>query len=139
MVGIPGGKESPLVKELVDASRASGDKLDFAAGKGDDPDALATAFVMDSQQYPFFQAEVYHQVPTEQHLLSSSPLFCPRRDRLRHPHPHPHPCSQFHDGFKFDENYPNNYNELAGKLLKQGAVVDQGCPNGLLGIGIAGL
>jgi peptide methionine sulfoxide reductase MsrA len=106
LVGIPGGKSSPLAKELVAASQANGDKLDFAFGKGDDPDARAVTFVMDTAAYPFYQAEVYHQ---------------------------------FHDGFKFDENYPSSYNDLGRRLLKAGRVVDQGCPNGMLGIGVAGL
>ena len=106
VVGIPGGKASPLVKELIEASKASGDKLDFAMGKGDDPDALATAFVMDSTAFPFYQGEVYHQ---------------------------------FHDGFNWGEDYPQSYNGLTAKLYKAGAVADQGCPNGMLGIGIAGL
>ena len=61
LVGIPGGTKSPLAKALVEASIATGDKLDFAAGKGDDPDARALAFVMDTAAYPFYQAEPYHQ------------------------------------------------------------------------------
>jgi hypothetical protein len=61
---------------------------------------------MDTNTFPFYQAEPYHQ---------------------------------FHDGFKFDENYPNSYNGLANALLKQGRIVDLGCPNGMIGIGIAGL
>ena len=36
LVGIPGGVNSPLSKELVAASIAEDDKLDFAMGKGDD-------------------------------------------------------------------------------------------------------
>jgi len=39
LVGIPGGLSSPLAKQLVDTSVKFGDKLDFAKGKGDDPDA----------------------------------------------------------------------------------------------------
>lgn len=106
VVGVPGGKDSPLIKELIAASKAGGDKLDFAAGKGDDPDKRALAFIMDTKQFPAYQAEVYHQ---------------------------------FHDGFNFDENYPDSYNKITNTLLKTRAVVDQGCPNGMLGIGIAGL
>ena len=61
LVGVPGGAKGPYSKALVDASIATGDKLDFAAGKGDDPDARAVAFVMDSTAFPFYQAEPYHQ------------------------------------------------------------------------------
>ena len=106
VVGLPGGTKSPLAQAVVKASIANGDKLDFANGKGDDPDARAVAFIMDTNTFPFYQAEPYHQ---------------------------------FHDGFKFDENYPNSYNGLANALLKQGRIVDLGCPNGMIGIGIAGL
>lgn len=38
LVGIPGGKTSPLAEKLVKASLKTGDKLDFAVGKGDDKD-----------------------------------------------------------------------------------------------------
>ena len=46
---------------------------------------------------------------------------------------------QFHDGFNLDENYPASYNRLARELVATGGVVDSGCPNGLLGVGIGGL
>lgn len=106
VVGIPGGSKSPLAKVLIDASSKTGDKLDFAAGKGDDPDARAVAFVMDSNAFPFYQAEPYHQ---------------------------------FHDGFAWGEDYPNSYNNLAKAQVKAKTVLDTGCPNGLVGLGIAGL
>lgn len=61
LVGVPGGSASPYAATLVEASKRTGDKLDFARGKGDDPDARATAFVMDSTKYPFYVAEQYHQ------------------------------------------------------------------------------
>jgi hypothetical protein len=61
LVGIPGGTSSPLITQLIDVSKVNGDKLDFAKGKGDDPDARALCFVMDINEYPFFVAEQYHQ------------------------------------------------------------------------------
>jgi len=61
LVGVPGGVSSDLAKALVAASQAAGDKLDFARGKGDDPDAPAVAFVMDTSVHPFYVAEQYHQ------------------------------------------------------------------------------
>ena len=106
VVGIPGGAKSPLAKVLVEASAKNGDKLDFASGKGDDPDARAVAFVMDSTAFPFYQGEPYHQ---------------------------------FHDGFAWGEDYPNSYNSLAKAQIKAKVVQDTGCPNGMLGVGIAGL
>jgi len=106
LVGVPGGSKGPYAKALIEASQSTGDKLDFASGKGDDADVRALAFVMDSSAFPFYQAEPYHQ---------------------------------FHDGFNWGEDYPNTYNKLAQAFVKQGAVKDTGCPNGLVGLGIAGL
>jgi len=61
LVGFPGGAKSDYAKLLVDASIATGDKLDFAFGKGDDKDARKTSFVMDTAKFPFYVAEQYHQ------------------------------------------------------------------------------
>jgi hypothetical protein len=41
--------------------------------------------------------------------------------------------------FNFGENYPNEYNNLASKLAKDGTLGVSQCPNGLLGIGALGL
>jgi peptide methionine sulfoxide reductase MsrA len=106
LVGFPGGSKSPLANTLVEASKKQGDKLDFAVGKGDDPDKPQISFVMDSEKYPFYLGEAYHQ---------------------------------FHDGFAFGEDYPREYNGITGKLIKQKALADAGCPNGMFGVGIAGL
>ena len=61
LVGIPGGAKGEYAKILVDASIATGDKLDFGIGKGNDKDARKTSFVMDTAQFPFYVAEQYHQ------------------------------------------------------------------------------
>lgn len=61
LVGIPGGKSSALAELLVKASVATGDKLDFAVGKGDDRDLPKVSFIMDTAEYPSFVAEQYHQ------------------------------------------------------------------------------
>ena len=71
VVGIPGGVESKYAKILVETSMKNGDKLDFAKGKGgvgsgnngvgSDSDARGLVFVMDSNEYPFYVAEQYHQ------------------------------------------------------------------------------
>lgn len=106
LVGLPGGVKSDLSKQLVETSTQNGDKLDFAKGKGDDADARALAFIMDTAQFPFYVAEQYHQ---------------------------------FHDGFNLGENYPAQYNGLAGKLAKEGTLGSSACPNGLIGIGALGL
>ena len=62
LVGLPGGVESQYAKQLVEiSSKQGGDKLDFAKGKGDDPDRRALVFVMDTSEFPFHVAERYHQ------------------------------------------------------------------------------
>jgi peptide methionine sulfoxide reductase MsrA len=61
VVGLPGGVQSKHAQQLVEASTANGDKLDFAKGKGDDPDRRALVFVMDTADFPFHVAEQYHQ------------------------------------------------------------------------------
>ena len=61
LVGIPGGVKSNYAQQLVQVSQANGDKLDFAKGKGDDPDARALCFIMDTAEFPFYVAEQYHQ------------------------------------------------------------------------------
>eukprot|EP00585_Thalassiosira_rotula_P012974 CAMPEP_0196132692 /NCGR_PEP_ID=MMETSP0910-20130528/2202_1 /TAXON_ID=49265 /ORGANISM="Thalassiosira rotula, Strain GSO102" /LENGTH=322 /DNA_ID=CAMNT_0041392317 /DNA_START=74 /DNA_END=1042 /DNA_ORIENTATION=- len=61
VVGIPGGKSSPLAESLVKASLKTGDKLDFAVGKGDDRDLAKVSFIMDTADFPAFGAEQYHQ------------------------------------------------------------------------------
>lgn len=61
VIGLPGGKTSPLAASLVKASVAAGDKLDFAIGKGSDDDKPKVSFIMDTATFPFFVAEQYHQ------------------------------------------------------------------------------
>jgi len=61
LVGVPGGKDSIYAKLIVKASIATGDKLDFAAGKGDDKDVPKVSFIMDTNSFPFFKGEKYHQ------------------------------------------------------------------------------
>lgn len=61
LVGVPGGAESACARQLVRASEAAGDKLNFAAGKGDDMDARALVWIMDTAAFPFFEAEPHHQ------------------------------------------------------------------------------
>jgi hypothetical protein len=80
--------------------------FEIVIGKGDDPDARSTCFVMDTGDYPVYVAEQYHQ---------------------------------FHDGFNWGENYPNDYNNLASRLAKADLLGQSQCPNGLIGIGALGL
>lgn len=61
LVGVPGGKNSAYAEMLVKASVATGDKLDFAVGKGDDKDVPKVVFIMDTNEFPFYVGERYHQ------------------------------------------------------------------------------
>jgi peptide methionine sulfoxide reductase MsrA len=61
LVGLPGGVNSPLYPSLAAAAEKRGLKL--VQGNGNDADTLfkQTIWVMDSDKFPFYQAEVYHQ------------------------------------------------------------------------------
>lgn len=61
VVGLPGGLQSVYANLLIETSKQSGDKLDFAKGSGGDPDRRGLAFVMDTTDFPFFVGEQYHQ------------------------------------------------------------------------------
>ena len=50
-----------FAQQLVAASQSNGDRLDFAVGKGNDRDARAVVFIMDTERFPFYVAEQYHQ------------------------------------------------------------------------------
>lgn len=142
LVGVPGGKNSEFAKLLVDASVATGDKLDFAVGKGDDKDVPKVSFIMDSKDFPFYVGEQYHQVRFS-YLVSVKCSCWAVLDITQQVNLLILVCTmnmhliQFHDGFKFGEDYPKSYNSLAAKYGKR---EDFGtCPNGMVGIGIGGL
>jgi len=61
LLGLPGGSKHPSYKEVDAAAQAKGFKL--LEGRGNDPDTLGkkVVWVMDSEKFPFYQAEVYHQ------------------------------------------------------------------------------
>lgn len=61
LLGVPGGAASPYFKDIAEAATAKGIKL--VEGKGNDADTLGKrmVWVMDSDKFPFYQAEVYHQ------------------------------------------------------------------------------
>lgn len=64
LIGLPGGMNHPLYPAVEEAGKAKGFALE--AGKGNDPDTFGKklVYVYDSSKFPFFQAEVYHQVST---------------------------------------------------------------------------
>mmetsp|Transcript_33539 Transcript_33539/g.61490 ORF Transcript_33539/g.61490 Transcript_33539/m.61490 type:complete len:312 (-) Transcript_33539:91-1026(-) len=59
-IGLPGGVDSPLYKQIEEANAG---RLQLIPGKGDDPDTVGTKkiWVYDSNKFPFYQGEVYHQ------------------------------------------------------------------------------
>ena len=61
LVGLPGGMKSPLFSELDRAATVK--NIELVEGLGNDGDNLGkrSVFVYDTFQYPFHQAEVYHQ------------------------------------------------------------------------------
>ena len=61
LMGLPGGVAHPKYPEVVEVASKSGFSL--VSGKGNDPDTLGkqVVYVMDSNEFPFYQAEVYHQ------------------------------------------------------------------------------
>ena len=190
LVGIPGGSASPLAKELVEASIRQGDKMDFAKGKGDDPDIRATVFVMDTAKHPFFVGEAYHQFhdgfawgedcarrprdgrwgaeARERWWTGARRFSAARVRRTNSPgaevcrrgpcvalrlRPCPPPLvPPFPSLLRLREAPydptrafaplladPQSYNSLAKTVAKAGGLPSSSCPNGMLGVGIAGL
>jgi len=59
LVGFPGGIGSVMGNTFKTVGESHG--VTVAAGSGSDPDTSGTVYVMDSHEFPFHQAEVYHQ------------------------------------------------------------------------------
>jgi len=59
-IGLPGGMDGPLFKQ-VEAANAG--RLELVRGQGNDADTVGTkkVWIYDSDKFPFFQGEVYHQ------------------------------------------------------------------------------
>lgn len=62
LLGLPGGTGHASYPAVEAAASKYGFKL--VPGKGDDPDTLGKqiVYVYDTKKFPFYQAEVYHQV-----------------------------------------------------------------------------
>jgi peptide methionine sulfoxide reductase MsrA len=63
LLGLPGGIDSPYFRDIEASLGRSGKKLQLVAGLGNDKDTLGKGkvWVMDSDKYPFYPAEMYHQ------------------------------------------------------------------------------
>lgn len=61
LLGLPGGMKHPMYPQVEVAGLERGFTLE--AGKGNDPDTFGKKliYVYDSNKFPFYQAEVYHQ------------------------------------------------------------------------------
>lgn len=59
LAGFPGGMDSPEGKAFVEVGRQHG--VNVEAGQGNDPDSLGTVYLMDTANFPFHQAELFHQ------------------------------------------------------------------------------
>lgn len=61
ILGLSGGPKHPLYSPIKKVAKAAGYKLQ--SGTGSDPDTLGTqiVFLYDTQKFPFYQAEIYHQ------------------------------------------------------------------------------
>jgi hypothetical protein len=61
VIGLSGGTKHSLYPSIKMLANKNGYKLQ--PGKGSDPDTLGTQkiYVYDSQDFPFYQAEIYHQ------------------------------------------------------------------------------
>lgn len=61
IIGLPGGTQSKLYPIIANLAKEKG--LTLEEGRGNDGDTLYSkkVWVMDSDKYPFHQAEIYHQ------------------------------------------------------------------------------
>jgi hypothetical protein len=61
LIGLSGGINHPSYAGIESAATKAGFRLEV--GKGGDPDTIGKrlVYVYDTAQYPFYQAEVYHQ------------------------------------------------------------------------------
>jgi len=61
LIGLPNGANNPLYPVVEAAAQSKG--MTLAQGKGNDPDTLGTkkVYIYDTEKFPFYQAEVYHQ------------------------------------------------------------------------------
>jgi hypothetical protein len=125
LIGLPGGTKHPSYPDVETEAEKYG--FNLALGKGNDPDTLGKAlvYVYDTKRFPFYQAEVYHQVCGRSisgeidlsfNLLTHSMIFV---------------CScrcQYHDDFQ-SPPYGKAYNKLADLALEDGRIKGTGCPD----------
>ena len=70
MVGLPGGTSSPLYSVFAAENTFN---MQLNPGRGGDADALNVVYVYDSDVFPFFDGEVYHQAHCNFFMSSGMP------------------------------------------------------------------
>ena len=62
-LGLPGGVDSPLFETVKQAALESPGGMKLYLGRGDEPDTIGdkAVLVYDSNKFPFYPGEVYHQ------------------------------------------------------------------------------
>jgi peptide methionine sulfoxide reductase MsrA len=63
VLGLPGGVDSPLFETVKQAALDSPGGMKLYLGRGDEPDTIGdkAVLVYDSNKFPFYPGEVYHQ------------------------------------------------------------------------------
>jgi peptide methionine sulfoxide reductase MsrA len=103
VLGLPGGETSPMYAAVTRAAAASPGGMTLARGQGDDPDTFneKLVYVYDSNAFPFYPAELYHQFHNDYfgNIRPGEPV-----------------------------TYGKDYNTLQRSLSKAGVLADTGCP-----------
>jgi len=63
VLGLPGGQDSPMFETVRKAAAESPGGMQLFTGRGDEPDTIGdkAVLVYDSNKFPFYPAELYHQ------------------------------------------------------------------------------
>jgi len=103
LLGLPEGQASPLYAAVKQAAAESLGGMKLARGNGNDPDTFneKLVYIYDSDAFPFYRAELYHQFHNDYlgNVRPGEPV-----------------------------TYGKAYNSLQQSLSKLGVLVDTGCP-----------
>lgn len=103
ILGLAGGERSPMYAAVKKAAAESPGGMQLARGRGDEPDTFneRLVYVYDSDAFPFYPAELYHQFHNDYlgNLRPGEPV-----------------------------SYGKAYNSLQQSLSKAGVLADTGCP-----------
>ena len=122
LLGLPGGKNHPLFDKVEAAAAEQG--MQLVDGKGNDPDTLGKklVYVMDTKQFPFYQAEVCkYCIFALCCTMFSSYQYLTFLIQISSDH-------QYHNDF-LTSAYGKQYNDLAETALDDGRIQITGCPD----------